>query len=547
MLVRLQTYIRANLGNKRRIDNCCRNDRMCKKRVIEIIEIMLKKRKRFPAVKDFCFTAMILCIVTFLGNLFERFGLTDANIVTVYILGVLLISWLTRGYVCGALASIISVSLFDILYTQPRWTLRADDSGYWITFAVMLTSSIITATLATKLKDQAIYSQKAAFHTKTLLETNQLLQKTNNENEIYHITVEQIRKLLRRDVILYPQVNGALDETGFITTIQQTDLSILRRQTETDAVKTAFLSGTKTTNTQQTQCMYYPISVGDMVYGVVGIRTTEKPLTESESDVLQSMLSECAMAIENHRNAKGKQQASLLAEKERLRANLLRMISHDLRTPLTAILGNATNLMSNYEKINHNERFQVFNDIAQDAQWLMDMAENLLFITRVSEGEIHLNRSLHLIDEVIEEAVQQTKRRAGDHPITFDDSDDLLLVRIDTRLMMQVILNLIDNAVKYTPAGTPIRISAKKANGRVFVRIADLGDGIPDNVKLHVFDLFFSGNDSIVDGRRSLGLGLALCRSVILAHGGEISLTDNEPHGCLVTFSIPLDEVDIHV
>ena len=159
---------------------------------------------------------------------------------------------------------------------------------------------------------------------------------------------------------------------------------------------------------------------------------------------------------------------------------------------------------------------------------------------------MQLNLSLHLMDEVIEEAVRQAERRTNDHPISTAYSDDLLLVRIDARLMVQVILNLVDNAVKYTPSGTPIAIAAKKDGAHVVVTVADSGDGISDAAKPHVFEMFFSGENSIADGRRSLGLGLALCRSVLEAHDGEITLTDNVPHGCVFTFSIPVGEADIH-
>ena len=506
-------------------------------------------KKMLPAPKDFGITAAILLAVTGIGFLFEKFGFTDANIVTVYILGVLLVSWLTQGYVCGALASILSVSLFNFFYTEPRWTLRAYDSDYWITFTVMLLSSVITATLASKLKDQAILSEQAAFRTKTLLETNQLLQKAKDEEEMFQITVDQLSKLLRCEAILYPQVNGALDETRVTSASTVSDLTLFLKPAEKDAARRTFDCRNGSFDhmpSSQAMCIYYPMHIGDTVYGVVGVRTAEKALAESESAVVQSILAECALAIENDRNAKGKQQASLLAENERLRANLMRMISHDLRTPLTAIYGNASNLLSNYDVLTPEECRQIFGDIAQDAQWLTDLVENLLSITRISEGKMQLKLSLHLMDEVIEEAVRQAERRTNDHPISTAYSDELLLVRIDARLMVQVILNLVDNAVKYTPPGTPIAVTARKNGDRVVVTVADSGDGISDAAKPHVFEMFFSGENSVADGRRSLGLGLALCRSVLHAHDGEITLTDNVPHGCVFTFSIPVGEADIH-
>ena len=189
------------------------------------------RKKIVPVLKDFGITTAVLLLVTGVGFLFEYFGLTDANIVTVYILGVLLVSLLTKGYLCGALSSIVSVSLFNFIFTAPKWTLRAYDSGYWITFTVMLTSSVITATLASKLKDQAILSERAAFRTKTLLETNQLLQKAKDENEMFQITADQLSKLLHTDAVLFPQTQGEQSENGIrFSSAGQTDSACLPQE-----------------------------------------------------------------------------------------------------------------------------------------------------------------------------------------------------------------------------------------------------------------------------------------------------------------------------
>ena len=251
------------------------------------------------------------------------------------------------------------------------------------------------------------------------------------------------------------------------------------------------------------------------------------------------------LAIDNSRNAKEKERASVMARNEQMRANMLRAISHDLRTPLTSISGNAGNLLTNYDKLDEETRVQAFTDIYDDAQWLRSLVENLLSVTRIEEGKMSLRFSIQLIDEVIGEAIRHVNRgRTGQH-ITVSCGDGLLLVRIDTKLIIQVIINLVENAVKYTPPGSDVRITAEKRGDFVSVSVADNGGGIPDPVKEHVFELFYTGDNQITDSRRSLGLGLPLCRSIINAHGGEIVLRDNVPHGCIFTFTIPSGEVKI--
>ena len=159
---------------------------------------------------------------------------------------------------------------------------------------------------------------------------------------------------------------------------------------------------------------------------------------------------------------------------------------------------------------------------------------------------MNFNMSVQLMDEVIEEALRHISRKSAEHSISAEYRDELLLARMDARLIMQVIINIVDNAVKYTPVGSEIKITAAKKDGTIVVSIADNGAGIPDSSKQRVFEMFFTGDNKIADSRRSLGLGLPLCKSIIHAHGGEITLTDNSPHGCVFSFTLPSNEVNIN-
>ena len=288
------------------------------------------------------------------------------------------------------------------------------------------------------------------------------------------------------------------------------------------------------------------IRINEHIYGIVGIHINGKPLDSFETSILLSILGECALALDNNRNAKEKELAAVLAKNEQLRANLLRAISHDLRTPLTSISGNASNLLSNYDKLDEETRVQVFADIFDDSQWLISLVENLLSVTRIEEGRMNFNMSVQLMDEVIDEAMKHINRKGAEHNIAVECRDELLLARMDAKLIIQVIINLVDNAIKYTPAGSDIKITAEKRSGYVSVHVADTGNGIPDHIKPRVFEMFYTGDNKIADSRRSLGLGLALCKSIIHAHGGEITLTDNLPRGSIFTFTIPSGEVNIN-
>ena len=504
----------------------------------------------FPSFKDFLITVLMLLTSTGIGNLFFVFGFTEANIITIYLLGALLTPLLVKSYVCSALFSFSSVLLFNFFFTEPRLTLHAYESGYPVTFAIMLIASLITGILANRLKEHAKQSSMAAFRVKMLFDTNQLLQKARDDRDIINTTASQLMKILKRNIVVYSEDNGKLTK-GYLFAcspeINESDFfNSSEEQTAQWVYENKHRAGDSTKVYSKAKCLYLAIRLNNKVYGVIGIHLNGKNLDSFENSVLLSILGECALAIENIRNAKEKELAAVLAKNEQLRATLLRAISHDLRTPLTSISGNASNLLKNYDMLDDETKSRAFSDIYSDSQWLISLVENLLSITRLEDNRMQFNMSVQLMDEVISEALQHISINATEHIVTAEYKDELLLAVMDARLIIQVVINLVDNAVKYTPTGSEIRISAEKTNGFVKVSVSDNGRGIPDNEKKKVFDMFYTGNNKIADSRRSLGIGLNLCRSIINAHGGEIILRDNIPHGCVFEFTIPSGEVEIN-
>lgn len=185
----------------------------------------------------------------------------------------------------------------------------------------------------------------------------------------------------------------------------------------------------------------------------------------------------------------------------------------------------------------------MYVDIYDDSMWLFNLVENLLSVTRLDNGSLQLRLEPELLDEVIGEALRHLSRRSTEHPISVELQDDLLMARMDSRLIVQVIINIVNNAVQYTPPGSPIRVSARKQGRQVLVEIADNGPGISDEDKDRLFDMFYTAGNTRGDGRRGLGLGLSLCKSIVSAHGGVIEVRDNSPHGTIFSFTLPLEEI----
>lgn len=503
--------------------------------------------------KRFSFTAadVLKCLLallgaTLLGFAFDRLGFGEATIIMAYLLAVLVTSVVTSHIAYSMAAAAVSVVAFNLLFIAPRFTLAAYGKEYPVTFLIMFLTACLSGNLAARLKSHARESAQTTYRTKVLFDTDQLLARAGDRQAVVAATAGQLVKLLGRDVVIYPAPDG---EPQVFPAAQEPIADLLtedERAVAVWAMRNNEHAGATTDTLSQAQCLYLAIRVGERVYGAVGVAARGAPLDPFEHSILLSILGECALALENLQNAAEKERAAVLAKNEQLRANMLRAISHDLRTPLTAISGNASNLLSNGADFDEDTRRQLYSDIYDDSLWLINVVENLLSVTRIEDGRMALRPSVELVEEIVTEALNHVGRGRTDHVITFTCKDEWLMARADARLIVQVVVNIVDNALKYTPSGSHIDITAAREDDKVAVTIADDGPGVPPEVGERVFEMFFSGSNRAADSRRSLGLGLALCRSIITAHGGIISLSQNQPHGAVFRFTLPAEEVQWH-
>ena len=501
-----------------------------------------------PSAKDYSLTVIIFAVCTLIGLLFQRLNFTDTNIVTIYILGVLLTSIVTDGYLCSVVGSVISVFLFCFFLTEPRMSFQTYAVGYPVTFLIMLISSVLTGALAAKLKTHAKLSAQLAFRTQVLFDTDCLLQKAKGGTEILDITCTQLLRLLNRNITAYVVENGNLSDGKLFSVEKESAKNILTPEEQGVArwvYENRQRAGASTHHFPQAKCLYLAIRGGDNVYGVIGIPMQKETLDYFEYSILLSVINECALAMENAQNAMEKEKNAVLAKNEQMRADLLRAISHDLRTPLCSISGNADMLVNNGDRLDEATKAQIYTDIYDDSEWLIGVVENLLSITRLNDGRLKFKFTDQLLDEVIAESLRHISRKHDDYKIV-TDCEELVLARMDVRLIMQVLVNLVDNAIKYTPPGSVICIRGTKTDGKAQISVEDNGPGIPEEMKSHIFEMFYTGKTTVADSQRSLGLGLALCHSIIEAHEGTLVLTDHDPHGCNFTFTLPLSEVTLN-
>ena len=507
-----------------------------------------KKNHIVFSVTDTLKSTSILILSSLVGMIFQKFGFDEANIITVFVLGVLATAVITNHQIYSLISSIVSVLVFNFLFTEPQFTLQAYDQGYPVTFIIMFLAAFLTGSLAIRIKNQAKQAAQSAYRTKVLFDTNQLLQQAKDKNEIVSATSNQLIKLLGKDIVFY-LADGEVLDTPHIFSVTEENLESCISENEKAVagwvLKNNKRAGATTGTLSNAKCLYLAVR-SSMVYGVVGIVMGEIPLDPFENSILLSILGECALALENEKNAREKQEAAILAKNEQLRANLLRAISHDLRTPLTSISGNASNLLSNGDSFDNDTKKQLYMDIYDDSMWLINLVENLLAVTRIEEGRLNLHITEDLMEDVITEALHHINRKSEEHHISVESKEEFLLAKMDARLIVQVIINIVDNAIKYTPKNSHIVIRTEKRGKQAIVSISDDGNGIADEIKPRIFDMFYSGANQIADSRRSLGLGLSLCKSIINAHGGELTVSDNLPHGTVFTFTLPAGEVKVY-
>lgn len=510
------------------------------------------KRPSNPSLGDTAKSIALLFICTLIGFLFDYWNFSIANIIIVYILGVQLNAIVTRGRIYTAVSSILSVLLFNYFFTEPRFSFQAYDPGYPVTFIVMLAAALITSTLTKRVKEQARQSAQKAYRTEVLLETSRKLQQAKDQSDILNETAQQLVKLLDRTVIFYSAQKDTLSEPSVLQKKEspidpQAYLGVDERAVAEWVYKNNKRAGNTTNTLSAAKCLYLAIRGGNAVLAVAGIvMDKEAPLEAFEKSLTIAMLGECALALEKERLNETQKQISIQIQQEQLRANLLRAISHDLRTPLTSISGNAGVLMGNSKVLSEAQKNALYTNIYDDSMWLINLVENLLSITRLDNGTLNLNMQPELLEEVIAEALLHINRNSLEHKIETVLDDELLMAKMDSRLIVQVLINIVDNAIKYTPVGSHITVSAKHENQMVLVEIADDGPGMSDETKSRLFNMFYTANNIRGDGRRGLGLGLYLCKSIIDAHGGKIYVKDNVPQGTVFCFTLQAEEVNVH-
>lgn len=493
---------------------------------------------------DFFKTIFIMILSIIISIIFQYINLNEATIILAYILGVLFTSSVTNRYLYGILASIISVLSFNFFFTEPYYTLIAYRADYPVTFFIMLITALITSTLTSREKKEANICRLREKTIEELYKSNIKLLSARNKKQVLDFSGKSLVEILKKDIIILMKD----DKERYIYSLKNNESkytfsSKLDEKAISYTYEKGVAVGKGTAYHNELNSSYYPIKNDEKVIGVVGVYYDERSTIESsERMLLQSICAQLALAIQREELYEQNRLVNLEAESERLRGNLLRSISHDLRTPLTSILGSVSTIMDNYDLLETNIKKDLLKNIYDDTVWLSQSFENILSMTRIDEGRLKINKNMEVLDEVVVGAISKVKKYSNDHEIKLFLPDEIILINMDGLLIEQVLVNLIQNGVRYTPKGCEIQVIIEKEDDKVVFQVKDNGNGILKEDLDSIFQRFFTKNRGLDNEQRGVGLGLAICKSIVEAHGGKIKVFNNELGGATFSFSISLKE-----
>jgi two-component system sensor histidine kinase KdpD len=494
--------------------------------------------------KGFAWAVAVVFFATAIGwPLYHRLGLANTNILMLYLLGILwLATRLSRA--AAVLASVLSVALFDLVFVPPYYTFAVSDQQYLVTFAVMLAAALVISALADRVRTQAEASRQRERRTETLLALSRDLAAARTMDQIAQTTVRQVADVVgsRRVILLLPAEE---EKTLFVKADSGPGASVALNEKDHSVAQWVYdhqqIAGAGTFTLPAAAATFIPLRGSRRACGVLGIfghgssSSSTHVWSLEQEQLAEGFAAQAAVAIERARLSEEARQAWERVEAEFLRNTLLSGVSHDLRTPLAAITGAATSILENH--LAEPLRLELLNTIAVEAERMERLVNNLLDMTRLESGGMVLKKEWQSIQEVIGTALHRLERWLKKHEVETAVPAALPLVEIDGLLIEQVLMNLLDNALEYTPSGSKIEVSARVIAGAIEVEVADDGPGVPSGAEERVFQKFFRASAS--GGRRGIGLGLAICRAIIEAHGGEIRASNRTAGGASFRFTIP--------
>ncbi len=461
---------------------------------------------------------IVICsISTILSIVMNNFGIGKENTLMVFIVGVLTVTIVTRGYIYSAVAAVLSVVLFNYFFTEPIHSLQISNSRDVILIVFFLIASLISSTMTSKLQDQTEISKRNERTARLLYDiTKGFLNVTGKEN----IVLKGIKYI--KDYVGYNcYIKLDYDEKIF-NDVGMPDYDIIEKE----------------------NIRSIPIKGVTKKIGEMQLVDAKNPITTENDMIIKTIVHQMAIVLDREFIYEERQTIKIEMESEHLKSTLLRSISHDLRTPLTGIKGASELILDNYDNLDAKSVIKLASDINDESTWLIKTVQNILDMTRFSEGRFSVNKEYEAVDDIVNQTLTHVTFLSASGRFHVFVPEDIIIVPVEGKLIVQVLVNLLDNAYKHAGEDAQIYFKAYSDDNSAIFEISDNGVGIDPSIIGSIFDGFVTlHKNNIVDSNVGVGLGLTICKEIVTAHNGTISVKNSNTGGAVFKVVLPL-EVD---
>lgn len=465
-------------------------------------------------------------LATIVTELMQYIHIGDQNLMLIYIFFILLVARTTSGYFWSSLASILSVLSFNWFFVEPLYSLTVYKQGYPITLLIMCLVAILISNLMVRLKKQAESSMEKEHQMELLYELNKQYVLADNRNQILDISASYLSRLLEREVILFDSqakvesIHCISGKPSILSTKDEAAVAFWTAKNQKEA-------GNGTDTLIGAKGFYLPIIASGKTLAVLGIeRNAGLDLENNQLNYLKLVLTQLAVILEQTELKSEKERVEMENEREKVRSNLLRAVSHDLRTPLTVISGIAETL-GNSSDLKENTRQKLLADIQDESQWLIRMVENLLSITRINMDTMKVNKTAEPIEEIIEAVYQHLKKVYPEGQVEISLPSEVTFIQADPILIEQALFNIVENAFRHGEEKQPVKLTVYQKNDQTVFEIENDGE-IPLKQFEKIQTNLSSTSEVPVDSKNGLGIGLSIVKTIIHAHNGKMEMMVGE-------------------
>ncbi|HEV8412576.1 MAG TPA: DUF4118 domain-containing protein [Bryobacteraceae bacterium] len=491
-------------------------------------------RSPFRSLRQTLLAVAIVAGAT-IASVLLRDTLAPTNLAMIYLGGVVAVAMRCSRWI-SVTASFLSVAAFDFFCVPPYLTFAVSDYQYVFTFAGMLVVALVISTQTARLKEHAVQAAVREARTEALY---RLSSKLAGETRVFEAA--------RAAATLAEDVFGArvvifLPEDGKLSFRRRTSDLLPVPPSEEPIAQWVFdhghKAGLRTDAHPDAAALYIPLRGARETFGVLAVLPDvgNRIFAPEQQQLLEVFASQTAVAIERTLSQRAEEETRVNMQTEQMRSSLLSAMSHDLRTPLASITGAASTLRSQNDRLPLETKQELLESISDEADRLSRLVGNLLDMTRFESGGVELRRDLYPLEEIVGTVLQRMEPQLEGRAVTTELAENLPMVFVDDVLLGQVLWNLLENAAKYTPPGTPIEVAAFEQEGAVIIEVLDRGPGIPPGEEELIFEKFYRGNSKNV---RGAGLGLPICRAIIQAHRGTIQALTRDGGGTTFRISLP--------